>query len=156
MWNRSCQSSWKTKAALRTEPVHILSLGVNACWSELFDRPDTVNSEDRTEPGLKVLRWNGWRRTTEYCKSKQQYIERDSEKDGCQGGIPHETRLEEDLDDNANTTSCKLRRPRQWQVDRCWDGLNGRMIEELQAGSACDCMKNNSWKDERLHCAVQT
>ena len=29
------------------------------------------------------------------------------------------------------------------------------MIEELQAGSACDCMKSNSWKDKRLHCAVR-
>ena len=29
------------------------------------------------------------------------------------------------------------------------------MIEELQAGSACDCTKNISWKDQRLHCAVR-
>ena len=29
------------------------------------------------------------------------------------------------------------------------------MIEELQAGSACDCTKNTSWKDKRLHCAVR-
>ena len=41
------------------------------------------------------------------------------------------------------------------KTDRCWDGLNDRMIEELQARSACDCAKNISWKDKRLHCAVR-
>ena len=29
------------------------------------------------------------------------------------------------------------------------------MIEELQARSACNCTKNNPWKDKRLHCAVR-
>ena len=29
------------------------------------------------------------------------------------------------------------------------------MIEELQAGSACDCTKNYCWKDKRLQCAVR-
>ena len=40
------------------------------------------------------------------------------------------------------------------KFDRCWDGFNYRMTEE-PGWSACDCMKNNSWKDRRLHCAVR-
>ena len=40
-------------------------------------------------------------------------------------------------------------------TDAGMNSINDRMIEELQAGSACDCTKNTSWKDKRLHCAVR-
>ena len=65
---------------------------------------------------MEVLRRNVWRRTVGYCKSTQQSVDIDSEQDGCQGGIPHEMQLEGDLDDNANTTSCKMMLLRRWQI----------------------------------------